>query len=231
MRARRVLASMLSSGRVPVRAGACKVRRIASADRVNMRAGAGTDNPVVTGLTGGSAVQALGPTGGEWVQVQTADGQQVHEPAGVQSFETGVEGASDSLPVLYLPEGETVEFQLESRDVIHSFWVVDFLYKKDMIPGHTTTFQVTPERSGTYRGKCAELCGEYHSDMLFNVVVVPADEFQAHLDELESEGNTGELGVDLNRNQDDWSMREKYDEGVDRTQRTADTTTTQEGDK
>ncbi|UVY83125.1 cytochrome c oxidase subunit II [Brachybacterium sp. NBEC-018] len=162
---------------------------------------------------------------------ETADGQQVHEPAGVQSFETGVEGASDSLPVLYLPEGETVEFQLESRDVIHSFWVVDFLYKKDMIPGHTTTFQVTPERSGTYRGKCAELCGEYHSDMLFNVVVVPADEFQAHLDELEAEGNTGELGVDLNRNQDDWSMREKYDEGVDRTQRTADTTTTQEGDK
>ncbi|WP_197054764.1 SH3 domain-containing protein [Paracoccus sp. PAMC 22219] len=47
-----------------------------TADRVNMRAGAGTDNPVVTSLTGGSAVQALGPTGGKWVQVQTADGQQ-----------------------------------------------------------------------------------------------------------------------------------------------------------
>lgn len=47
-----------------------------TADRVNMRAGAGTDNPVVASLTGGSAVQALGPTGGEWVQVQTAEGQQ-----------------------------------------------------------------------------------------------------------------------------------------------------------
>ncbi|MCO6361231.1 SH3 domain-containing protein [Paracoccus sp. 08] len=47
-----------------------------TADRVNMRAGAGTDNPVVASLTGGSAVQALGPTGGEWVQVQTAEGRQ-----------------------------------------------------------------------------------------------------------------------------------------------------------
>jgi cytochrome c oxidase subunit 2 len=139
----------------------------------------------------------------------------VHEPAGVQSFETGVPGAADSLPVLYLPVDQTVEFKLDSRDVVHSFWVVDFLYKKDMFPGHSTTFQVTPTREGTYAGKCAELCGEYHSDMLFTVKVVSQEEFDAHMAELEQEGNTGQLGVDLNREQSGWSMREKNDEADD----------------
>ena len=63
----------------------------------------------------------------------------------------------DSLPVLYLPVGKTIEFDLESRDVNHSFWIVDFLYKKDMLPGQTNHWYVTPEKEGTYRGKCAEL--------------------------------------------------------------------------
>ncbi|GAA1489612.1 cytochrome c oxidase subunit II [Brachybacterium sacelli] len=136
----------------------------------------------------------------------------VHEPAGVQSFATGEPGAAESLPVLYLPVGETVEFNLDSRDVIHSFWVVDFLYKKDMMPGHTTSFQVTPTREGTYAGKCAELCGEYHSDMLFNVKVVSQEEFDAHMQELKDQGYEGQLGVDLNRNEEEWSMREKHDD-------------------
>lgn len=136
----------------------------------------------------------------------------VHEPAGVQSFETGQPGAAESLPVLYLPVNKTVEFRLDSRDVIHSFWVVDFLYKKDMFPGHTTSFQVTPTREGTYAGKCAELCGEYHSDMLFNVKVVSQQEFDAHMQELRDQGLNGQLGVDLNRNKEEWSMREKHDD-------------------
>lgn len=138
--------------------------------------------------------------------------ENVHEPAGVQSFETGQEGAADSLPVLYLPVDQKVEFRLDSRDVIHSFWVVDFLYKKDMMPGHTTSFQVTPTREGTYSGKCAELCGEYHSDMLFNLKVVSQEEYDAHMQDLKDQGLEGQLGVDLNRNQEEWSMREKHDD-------------------
>ena len=140
----------------------------------------------------------------------------VHEPAGVQSFATGEPGAADSLPVLYLPVDQTVEFRLDSRDVAHSFWVVDFLYKKDMIPGYTNTFQVTPTREGTYAGKCAELCGEYHSDMLFNVVVVSQEEFDARMEELREQGYEGQLGVDLDRNQRDWSSRQKHDEAGSR---------------
>jgi cytochrome c oxidase subunit 2 len=136
----------------------------------------------------------------------------VHEPAGIQSFATGEPGAAEMLPVLYLPVDQTVEFRLDSRDVAHSFWVVDFLYKKDMIPGFTNTFQVTPTREGTYAGKCAELCGEYHSDMLFNVIVVSQEEFDAHMQDLRDQGYEGQLGVDLNRNQQEWSMREENDD-------------------
>jgi cytochrome c oxidase subunit 2 len=152
----------------------------------------------------------------------------VHEPAGVQSFETGEPGAADSLPVLYLPKGETVEFTLDSRDVVHSFWVVDFLYKKDIFPGHTNVFQVTPTREGTYRGKCAELCGEYHSDMLFNVKVVSPAEYEQHMKDLKDQGETGQLSVDLSRNKEDWSMREKQDAADDSRRVPA---TTEEGSK
>jgi len=107
----------------------------------------------------------------------------------------------DSLPTLYLPVGKTVEIQLEARDVIHSFWVIDFLYKKDMIPGKTNYMSFTPEREGTYAGKCAELCGEYHSQMLFQVKVVSEEEYKAYTDKLAAEGFTGQLDSTYNRNQ------------------------------
>src|SRR5699024_9300824 len=114
----------------------------------------------------------------------------------------------------------------------HSFWVVDFLYKKDMFPGHTTSFQITPTREGVYEGKCAELCGEYHSDMLFNVVVVSQEEFDAHMEELRAQGNDGQLGVDLNRNQEEWSMREKHDDAGPRvTEETSSTGTEGENER
>ncbi|PWH05874.1 cytochrome c oxidase subunit II [Brachybacterium endophyticum] len=140
-----------------------------------------------------------------------------HEDAGVQSFETGTPGAADSLPVLYLPVNKSVEFHLDSRDVVHSFWIPDFLYKKDLFPGHTNSFQVTPTREGTYAGKCAELCGEYHSDMLFNVKVVSQEEYDKHMQELRDNGNDGQLDNTLNRNQEDWNMREKDDAANGRT--------------
>lgn len=113
----------------------------------------------------------------------------------------GAPGTSKDVPTLYLPVDQTVEFTLDSRDVIHSFWIPAFLYKQDMIPGRTNTFQVTPTREGTYAGKCAELCGEFHSGMLFNVKVVPQAEYDAHMADLKAAGQTGELGLDLNRQQ------------------------------
>jgi cytochrome c oxidase subunit II len=94
-------------------------------------------------------------------------------------------------PTLWLPKGETVRFVLTSRDVIHSFWVVPFLMKMDVIPGRTNAFQVTPNKIGDFKGKCAELCGMDHSRMLFNVKVVTPDEYQQHLKDLAAKGQTG----------------------------------------
>ena len=104
----------------------------------------------------------------------------------------------DSLPTLYLPVGKTVEIQLESRDVIHSFWVIDFLYKKDMIPARTNYWYFIPEKEGVYRGKCAELCGEYHSLMLFEVHVVSEAEYERQMQALRDQGNVGRLGPEFN---------------------------------
>jgi len=126
----------------------------------------------------------------------------VHEPAGIQA-QILANGQIDgeSVPTLWLPVGKQVKIDLGSRDVIHSFWVVDFLYKKDMIPGHENAMYFVPTKVGEFYGKCAELCGEYHSQMLFKVKVVELEEFQAHLDELAAAGYVGELGADLDRNQ------------------------------
>ncbi|KUJ54520.1 cytochrome C oxidase subunit II [Streptomyces albus subsp. albus] len=96
-------------------------------------------------------------------------------------------------PTLWLPKGETVEFILTSRDVNHSFWVVPFLMKQDVIPGHTNRFQVTPSKEGIFMGKCAELCGTDHSRMLFNVQVVSPERYRAHLKELKDKGQVGYL--------------------------------------
>jgi cytochrome c oxidase subunit 2 len=72
----------------------------------------------------------------------------------------------------------------------------------DMIPGKTNTFQVTPTEEGEYLGKCAELCGEYHSSMLFNVKVVSRDEYDAHIQDLKDKGQDGSLGLEYSRQQD-----------------------------
>lgn len=128
-------------------------------------------------------------TAGIQAQLDTAAGA---EPGSVKQ---------DELPTLVLPVGKKVEIQLEARDVIHSFWVVDFLYKKDMIPGRTNYMSIIPEREGTYAGKCAELCGEFHSLMLFNVKVVSEAEYQKYIESLRKIGNVGQLGSDYNRNQ------------------------------
>ncbi|MEU9148209.1 cytochrome c oxidase subunit II [Streptomyces sp. NPDC048349] len=96
-------------------------------------------------------------------------------------------------PTLVLPKGEKVRFILSSNDVIHSFWVVPFLFKQDVIPGHTNVFEVTPTQEGTFLGKCAELCGVDHSRMLFNVKVVSPEEYRAYLKELAEKGQTGYL--------------------------------------
>ncbi|NQX28712.1 cytochrome c oxidase subunit II [Microbacteriaceae bacterium VKM Ac-2854] len=127
--------------------------------------------------------------------------EDVYSP-GVQAQYTGDNGSlvETEVPTLYLPVGKTIKIQLDSRDVIHSFWIIDFLYKKDMLPGKTNYMYVTPEKEGTYSGKCAELCGEYHSAMLFNVKVVSQSEYDEYIQSLRDLGQTGQLGSEYDRN-------------------------------
>lgn len=118
--------------------------------------------------------------------------KQVEMQAGLSEAQVEAE-----IPVLYLPVGKTTELTLHSRDVIHSFYVPAFSYKKDMIPGRTNTMSFTPEREGVYAGRCAELCGEYHSAMLFKVAVVSQAKYDQQMAALRQRGQTGALKVNL----------------------------------
>ena len=69
-----------------------------------------------------------------------------------------------------------------------------------MIPGKTNYMSIIPEREGTYAGKCAELCGEFHSQMLFQVKVVSQAEYDAYIESLREQGFEGQLGTEYDRN-------------------------------
>lgn len=105
-------------------------------------------------------------------------------------------GTPSDLPTLYLPVDQKVQFVLTSPDVAHSFWIPSFLMKMDVLPGRANRFEITPTEIGSFTGKCAELCGTYHSQMLFNVEVVDQATFDAKMDELRAAGQTGQLETD-----------------------------------
>jgi cytochrome c oxidase subunit II len=91
-------------------------------------------------------------------------------------------GASDYVPILVVPTGERIRFYETSKDVIHSFWVPDLLFKRDVFPGNVENqFEVTVEREGAYVGRCAELCGAYHSMMYFELRAVSPDKYERYI--------------------------------------------------
>lgn len=98
-------------------------------------------------------------------------------------------GTSTEIPVLVLPKGKRIEFQLASADVVHAFWVPEFLFKRDVMPdpeaNHSVNrFQVAEiTKTGSFVGRCAEMCGTYHSMMNFEVRVVEPNDFKAYLDQ------------------------------------------------
>jgi cytochrome c oxidase subunit 2 len=102
-----------------------------------------------------------------------------------ETFEIG--GPGRDQPTVVIPIGEPVEFRLSSPDVIHSFYVRDFLYKLDVVPGRDNRFTVTANEIGTFEGQCAELCGIDHSVMRFNVQVMSQEDFDAFVAEQREE--------------------------------------------
>ncbi len=91
--------------------------------------------------------------------------------------------------VLVLPVNARVRFIETSPDVIHSFWVPAFLFKRDVIPGRLNSFEIKPTQVGTYVGRCAELCGEKHDRMNFTVKVVQQPEYDAYIAALKADPN------------------------------------------
>lgn len=97
-------------------------------------------------------------------------------------------GTSEEVPVLVLPTDTRVEFRLNSADVIHSFWIPEFVYKLDVFPapGHNqqqNLFQVSGiDREGAFVGRCAEMCGTYHAMMNFELRAVSPEKFADYID-------------------------------------------------
>jgi cytochrome c oxidase subunit 2 len=94
-------------------------------------------------------------------------------------------GTSTAVPILVVPTDERIRFEVASADVIHSFWVPEFLFKLDVIPGNENgrdnVFEVTVDQPGAYVGRCAELCGTYHAFMNFEVRAVSPQDYDAYL--------------------------------------------------
>jgi cytochrome c oxidase subunit 2 len=88
-------------------------------------------------------------------------------------------GVASRLPELVLPLGETTRIELSAADVDHGFWIPDFLFKRDAIPGQTTDFDLSPTKLGTFEGRCSAFCGLQHESMLFRVRVVTPGSFAA----------------------------------------------------
>jgi cytochrome c oxidase subunit 2 len=99
-------------------------------------------------------------------------------------------GTSTEIPILVLPTDRTIRFEVASADVIHSFWVPEFLFKLDVIPGNENgrdnVFEVTVQEEGSYVGRCAELCGTYHAYMNFEVRAVSGEDYDAYLEARQS---------------------------------------------
>jgi cytochrome c oxidase subunit 2 len=113
------------------------------------------------------------------------------DPAGSSSDPyVSTVGSSTEIPVLVVPVNQSVRVVEVSRDVIHSFWVPEFLFKRDVIPmPKPNQFQFTATSEGSFVGRCAELCGTYHSQMNFEVRVVSAADYQKYLQTLASIGS------------------------------------------
>ncbi|GGS40633.1 MULTISPECIES: aa3-type cytochrome oxidase subunit II [Actinokineospora] len=109
------------------------------------------------------------------------------EPAAPGDDTVRTIGSSAEIPLLVLPNDRVIEYRLRSTDVIHSFFVPDFLFKRDVFPhpdknNQDWDFQNRIDQTGSFVGRCAELCGTYHAVMNFEVRVVTPEIFDQYMD-------------------------------------------------
>ena len=102
-----------------------------------------------------------------------------------------ITGRPGDPPQLVVPVGKEIHFYETSPDVIHSFWVIPFLFKRDVIPGRDNQFQLMVTKAGIFKGKCAEYCGVDHDRMLFSVKAMPMPKYQAWLASAKQQAAAG----------------------------------------
>jgi cytochrome c oxidase subunit II len=127
-----------------------------------------------------------GPHGGEYGAV---GGKNPEDRSYLNFDKVETLGSSTEIPVLVVPAGKRIEFQIASADVIHGFWVPEFLFKRDVMPNpqennSDNTFQISEiQKTGAFVGRCTEMCGTYHSMMNFELRVVQPNDFKAYLEQ------------------------------------------------
>lgn len=90
--------------------------------------------------------------------------------------------AADNTPIVTVPVGPMIRFNIASSDVLHAFYTPQFLYKLDAVPGRVQTMWVRVNESGEFKSQCAEYCGRDHARMIFSVVALPPREYEAWLE-------------------------------------------------
>jgi len=97
--------------------------------------------------------------------------------------DNGIEifGTADKHPELVVPMGKVIQVTLVSQDVNHGFYIPQFLFQRDAVPGHVNVFQFTPNKLGTFSGQCSAFCGLMHHAMVFSVRVVTPEEYATWL--------------------------------------------------
>ena len=130
-------------------------------------------------------------TGFQWQWEFTYAGQKVRVDPSQPPQDLSIKGTTAKPPQIYLPVGETIHFNEQSKDVIHSLYIPEFLFKRDLIPGHTNSFQITISKPGVYHGQCAQFCGLAHGQMHFYIHAVSRPEYDAWLDAEKKKAASG----------------------------------------
>jgi heme/copper-type cytochrome/quinol oxidase subunit 2 len=129
--------------------------------------------------------------GFQWQWQFTYQGERVPLPAGQPPEDLTIKGTIAKPPVVYLPVGEPIRFNTQAQYVIHSFYVREFLFKRDAFPDHTNTFDITITEPGDYGGQCTEYCGLAHQAMRFTIRAVDRGEYDAWLEKAKKEAASG----------------------------------------
>jgi cytochrome c oxidase subunit 2 len=133
----------------------------------------------------------LNVVGFQWQWSFTYQDEKVQVEKGKPAEDLTIKGTGAKPAEIYLPVNQTIEVNTEARDVIHSFYVREFLFKRDAFPGHVNTFPLTITKPGVYHGQCTEYCGLAHQAMRFTVHAVPMSEYRRWLAEAKRRAESG----------------------------------------